>query len=61
VFSSVTEPLLKCTTASIDVSNNDVDHGGADTVTDFELGIDHLRLDDDLTVKSVEEYDLVHA
>jgi Ca2+-binding RTX toxin-like protein len=34
--------------------------GGHDTVTDFEVGIDHLRLDDDLTVKRVSNRDVDH-
>src|SRR5262249_18199091 len=35
--------------------------GGADTVTDFELGVDHLRLDDDLSIKSVTTADVDHS
>jgi len=35
--------------------------GGADTVTDFALGVDHLRLDDGLTVKSVSSQDVDHS
>jgi VCBS repeat-containing protein len=35
--------------------------GGADVVTDFKVGIDHLQLDDALTVKSAASIDFDHA
>ena len=35
--------------------------GGDDTITDFQIGIDHVRLDDGLTVKSVTALDVDHT
>ena len=35
--------------------------GGDDIITDFQLGLDHVRLDDGLTVKSVTAVDVDHT
>jgi VCBS repeat-containing protein len=35
--------------------------GGDDIITDFQLGLDHMRLDDGLTVKSVTAVDVDHT
>jgi VCBS repeat-containing protein len=35
--------------------------GGDDTITDFQIGIDRVRLDDGLTVKSVSTLDVDHT